>query len=121
MKRMAVHEKELDAQTILDALEEHSEKLYELGARKIGLFGSFVRGEQKPESDIDILVTMASPDYFAFTDVMFYLEDLFGRKVDLVPEKNVREELRPYIMSEVVYAERVQALSERHSRSYREN
>lgn len=74
---MAIYEKELDAQTILDALTEHSEKLYELGVRKIGLFGSFVRGEQKPESDIDILVTMARPSYDDFCNVKFYLEDFF--------------------------------------------
>lgn len=105
---------ELTAETILAALNAHSAKLYELGARKLGLFGSFVRGEQTPDSDIDILVTMATPDYFAFTDVMFYLEDLFERRVDLVAEKQLREELRPYIMSEVIYAEGVQALSEGH-------
>ncbi len=106
---------ELTAETILAALNAHREKLYQLGARKLGLFGSFVRSEQTPDSDIDILVTMATPDYFAFTDVMFYLEDLFGRKVDLVPEKMLREELRPYVMCEVVYAEGIQALPERHT------
>src|SRR4051794_23626240 len=96
---------DLTAETILAALNAHSEELYALGARKLGLFGSFVRGEQTPESDIDILVTMATSDYFALADVLIFLEDLFGRKVDLVPEKNLREELRPYILSEVVNAE----------------
>lgn len=105
---------ELNAQAILDALAEHSEKLYALGARKLGLFGSFVRGEQTADSDIDILVTMARPDYFAFTDVMFYLEDLFGRKVDLVPEKNLRKELRSFILREVIDVEALQAVPERH-------
>ncbi|HVU14657.1 MAG TPA: nucleotidyltransferase family protein [Phototrophicaceae bacterium] len=109
---MAVQKTDLTAETILNALAEHSEQLYALGARKLGLFGSFVRGEQTPESDIDILVTMATPDYFAFTDVLFYLEDLFQRKVDLVPEKRLRDELRPYIMNEVIYVERIQALPE---------
>lgn len=109
---MALDQTVLDAPTILRTIAEHSDKLYELGARKLGLFGSFVRGEQTPDSDIDILVTMATPDYFAFCDVMFYLEDLFARKVDLVPEKNLRPELRPNIMNEVVYAEGIQALPE---------
>ena len=103
---------ELDATTILETLSRHSEKLYELGARKLGLFGSFVRGEQTPDSDIDILVTMATSDYFALADVLFYLEDVFGREIDLVQEKNIRDELRPYIVNEVVYVEGVQALSE---------
>ena len=84
---MAVDQTTLDAQTILQTLAEHGDKLYQLGARQLGLFGSFVRGEQTPDSDIDILVTMATPDYFAFCDVMFFLEDLFGHTVDLVPER----------------------------------
>ncbi len=109
---------ELDAQAILQALAEHSEKLFELGARKLGLFGSFVRGEQTPESDIDVLVTMVRPDYFEFTDVMFYLEDLFGRKVDLVPEKNLRKELRPSILREVINVEALQTVPDRHTHSY---
>lgn len=108
---MAIGEKELNAQIILDALAEHSEKLYELGARKIGLFGSFVRGEQTPESDIDILVTMASPSFDDFCNVRFYLEDFFGREVDLVMESALKPRLRPYIMNEVVNVERLSSLS----------
>ncbi len=115
---MALDRTALDAQTILQTLAEHGDKLYELGARKLGLFGSFVRGDQTPDSDIDLLVTMATPDYFAFCAVMFYLEDLFEHTVDLVPEKNLRPELRPNIMDEVVYAEGIQALPERYSRSH---
>lgn len=104
---MTIGKKELDAQAILDALAEHSEKLYALGARRIGLFGSFVRGEQTPDSDIDILVTMARPSYDDFCNVKFYLEDFFGREVDLVMETALKPRIRPYIMSEVVYAEGV--------------
>lgn len=110
MKPMAIGNKELSAQTILDALEEHSEKLHELGARKIGLFGSFVRGEQKLDSDIDILVTMARPSYDDFCNVKFYLEDFFGREVDLVMEDALKPRIRPYIMDEVVYVERLSSL-----------
>ncbi|MCC6804921.1 MAG: nucleotidyltransferase family protein [Anaerolineae bacterium] len=71
----------------------------------MGLFGSFVRGEQTPDSDIDILVTLARPTYNTYSSIRFYLEDLFGRKVDLVPEGDIKDELRPYIMNEVVYVE----------------
>lgn len=106
---------ELTAETILAALNAHSAKLFELGARRLGLFGSFVRGEQTPDSDIDILVTLARPSYNTYSSIRFYLEDMFERKVDLVPESDIKEELRPYIMNEVVYAEKLYPLSERHS------
>jgi len=96
---------QLDAQIILRTLSEHSEKLYALGARKLGLFGSFVRGEQTPESDIDILVTMARPSYDDYCNVKFYLEDFFGRKVDLGYDELLREEIRPHVMREVRYIE----------------
>lgn len=93
------------ASEILDALREHREKLYELGARKIGLFGSYARGEQTPDSDIDILVTLARPRFYDFMDIKFFLEELFGVEVDLVTEGGLKEEIRSYIINEVVYAE----------------
>lgn len=75
---MALDRTELDAQAILQMIAAHSDKLYELGARKLGLFGSFARGEQAPDSDIDILVTMAIPSYSAFCDVKFSLRICSG-------------------------------------------
>ncbi len=74
-----------------------------MGARKLGLFGSFVRGEQTPDSDIDMLVTMAHPSFTDYTNVKFYLEDLFGRTIHMGEERLLREELRPYVMKEVIY------------------
>lgn len=96
---------DLNAQSILALLAEHREQLYALGARKRGLFGSFARGEQTPTSDIDILVTMARLSYNDYSSIRFYLEDLFGRKVDLVPEKDLRPGIRTNIMQGVIYIE----------------
>lgn len=93
------------ASEILDVLREHREKLYELDARKIGLFGSYARGEQTPDSDIDILVTLARPWCNDYSSIKYYLEDVFGREIDLVMEDGLKERLRPYIMNEVIYAE----------------
>ena len=109
---MAVQKTELNAETILQTLAAHSEKLYQLGARKLGLFGSFVRGEQTPDSDIDILVTMARPSYDDYCNIKFYIEDLFGRAVDMGQEKFLRDELRTCVMGEVVYVENIQSLYE---------
>lgn len=74
--------------------------------RNIGIFGSFIRGEQKEESDIDILVEF-EPGYKTFDNYMelkFYLEDLFGRNVDLVTNEALKPQIKDIILQEVVYA-----------------
>jgi predicted nucleotidyltransferase len=101
---------ELTAKTILAALNAHSEQLYALGARKLGLFGSFARGEQTPDIDIDILVTLSRPSYDDYWDVKVFLEKVFDRKVDLVFEDALKPRIRPYVLGEVIYAEGLQTL-----------
>ncbi|MXZ33966.1 MAG: nucleotidyltransferase family protein [Acidobacteria bacterium] len=68
------------------------------------LFGSVARDQASEDSDIDILVCFAGPttskDYFG---TQFYLEDLLGRSVDLVTQKALRAELRPYVEREAVH------------------
>jgi len=66
------------------------------GVKRIGLFGSFARGEQKESSDIDVLVEFEKPTFRNFMDLSFYLEDLFGRKVDLVTVKGLHPRIRPW-------------------------
>jgi len=74
------------------------------GVTRLALFGSTVRGTARDDSDIDILVAFDGPAtserYFG---VQFYLEDLFGRNVDLVTENALRSELRPFIEKEAVH------------------
>jgi uncharacterized protein len=106
------------AAEILAALGEQSDKLYAMGARKLGLFGSYVRGEQTPDSDIDFVVVLVRQSFSDYMDIKIFLEDFFEREIDLVTEGGIREELRPYIMREVVYVPELQALSERHSERY---
>ncbi|MBC7697709.1 MAG: nucleotidyltransferase family protein [Bacteroidia bacterium] len=73
------------------------------GVTRLALFGSTARDTAMPNSDIDILVDFdgiaTSQRYFG---VQFYLEDLLGCPVDLVTEKALRKELRPYIESEAI-------------------
>lgn len=95
------------AQEILDTLTQHREELRRFGVCKIGLFGSHSRGEAGPESDIDILVTLDPVTFDNYANLINLLEDTFGRKVDLVPEENVRSVLRPYIMGDVVFVQGV--------------
>ncbi len=70
----------------------------------MALFGSIARGEALPDSDVDILVSFGGPRSpgLSFFDLQFYLEDLLGRSVDLVTDKALRAELRPYVEAEAV-------------------
>ncbi len=74
------------------------------GVERLALFGSTVRNSASPNSDIDILVSFDGPAtserYFG---VQFFLEDLLGRPVDLVTDKALRPELRPFIEREAVH------------------
>lgn len=74
------------------------------GVTRLALFGSTARNAARSDSDVDVLVDFEgaanSARYFG---VQFYLEDLLGCPVDLVTEKALRKELRPYIEKEAVY------------------
>ncbi len=90
---------------IREILKDNKDALNEqFGVSQIGLFGSYARGEQNPESDLDILVDFDEPvGLFKFMDLNDQLEKLTGMKVDLV----TRGALKPYIgkriLSEVSY------------------
>jgi predicted nucleotidyltransferase len=71
--------------------------------KEIGVFGSYVRGEEKKTSDVDILVEFEeTPDLFEFIELERYLEGILGTKVDLVRKNALREELKNTILAEVV-------------------
>jgi predicted nucleotidyltransferase len=72
--------------------------------KEIGVFGSFVSGEQKRGSDVDILVDFYEvPDLFEFINLERYLQGILKKKVDLVRKPVVRKELKEKILREVVY------------------
>ena len=91
----------------LALLREHDPEIKKrFGVGKIGIFGSFGRGEVRLDRDVDVLITFRK-DGETFNNYMgckFYLEDLFGRKVDLVMKGAIKKRLKPYILGEVVYA-----------------
>jgi hypothetical protein len=91
---------------IRQTLEKHSEYIKEtFGVKEFGVFGSFVKGEQKQDSDVDILVTFerGHKDFFNYMRLQHYLEELIGNKVDLVIKEAVKARLRDKIFREVVY------------------
>lgn len=89
---------------ILETLRQHRGELAEFGVRRIGLFGSYVRGEATPESDMDILVEMEDRTFRSYTKLWSFLESVFGCEVDLVLSDTLKLRLRPYILGEVQYA-----------------
>jgi|Deesub1362A_J573_1020465.scaffolds.fasta_scaffold02102_7 hypothetical protein len=93
---------------VLSILKKHEKEIKErFGVKRIGVFGSFARGEQKETSDIDIVVEFEKPSFDNFMDLAFYLEGLTGRSVDiLTPEgiKHIRiKEVANEIMRSVIY------------------
>ncbi|MCO6040333.1 nucleotidyltransferase family protein [Thermococcus alcaliphilus] len=86
-------------------LQTHKKELYEkFGVKKIGIFGSYSRGEQKETSDVDILVEFHRPiGFIEFIKLQEYLETLLGVKVDLVTKKALKKRIRKQILQEVKY------------------
>ena len=89
---------------IKEIIEKHKEELKEkYGVKEIGIFGSFVRGEAKEDSDVDILVEFEKPiGFFKFLELEEYLSNLIGKKVDLVSKKALKPHIGKYILEEVV-------------------
>lgn len=76
---------------ILALLEEQSAYLArEFGVRKIGLFGSFAKGQPSEHSDVDLLVEFERPIGLRFIELSEYLEKLFGRQVDILTPAGVQ-------------------------------
>ena len=89
---------------ILKCLAEHREELTSFGVKSLALFGSVVRGEAGPDSDLDFLVEFEGPATFdQYMNLKFFLEELLGRPVDLVTRKALKPRLKPYVEREAVY------------------
>ena len=95
----------MNKQQILSLLEKHKPELVRrFAVRDLALFGSTARDEAGEESDVDILVSFNGPATSArYFGLQFYLEDHLGRPVDLVTDKALRPELRPYVDREAIH------------------
>ncbi len=95
----------LDKAQVISFLASHKPEMQErFGIVKIGLFGSYVRGEQRDNSDVDIAVEITgdriSDKYFG---ALHFLEDNLHRKVDLGLVSSIRPEILPYVLKEIEY------------------
>jgi hypothetical protein len=89
---------------ILEAQREYLATNY--GVTVIGVFGSYVRGEQHFDSDVDILIELERPpriSLIGLVELEHYLSDMLGVKVDLAIKKNLRRRIGERILSEVVH------------------
>lgn len=96
-----------DKNQIIRILKQYREELKDFGVKSLSLFGSVVRGEEMPESDVDILVefdpTFDRIGLFAFIRLRYRLEELLGRKVDLVTPDALKPKMKSRISTEAVY------------------
>ena len=91
---------------ILTTIGNNRNKLACCGIRKVGIFGSYARDEQSPESDIDILIDF-EPDHENYDNYMAVydiLEQLFNtEKVEIVTRNGLSPHIGPKILNEVIY------------------
>lgn len=100
-KEMIVQNKE----QLIQQLAGHRLDLERFGVARLGLFGSFKKGREHAMSDIDLIVEFkrGKKSFDSFMGLAFLLEDIFGRKVELITPESLSPHLGPKIMSEVEY------------------
>lgn len=95
----------LDKQKILELLSEHQDALKQKYPLKgIALFGSYARGEQHIESDIDLLVDFTQPIGIEIVDLAIELEGILGHSVDIITYNAIKNRLFDHIKDELNYA-----------------
>ena len=89
---------------VVGILKKYKKKIKnDYAVEKIGIFGSFAKGNQTESSDIDILVEFKDPTYDNFIDLAFYLEKLYGKKIDLITVKGLSPYILPFVEKEVIW------------------
>jgi uncharacterized protein len=92
---------------LLGLILERREEIKAFGVSKLGIFGSFARGEQGVDSDVDVLVEFqpGRKTFDAFINLALFLEDLFGRPVELVTPESLSPYIGPHILRETEYVD----------------
>jgi predicted nucleotidyltransferase len=89
--------------TILQNQKKYLEERF--GVIEIAIFGSYARNDQREDSDIDIMLDFKEgyKTFDNYMDLKFYLEDLLGKKVDLVIKSAIKSRLKPFIIEEAIF------------------
>ncbi len=90
---------------IFQKISENQDEIKSYGVKKLGIFGSVVRGDATEDSDLDFLVQLENETFDAYMGLIIYFEDLFKRKIDLVIQHTIKERLKDRILQEVIYVE----------------
>ena len=92
-------------QTILSKLRQHKpELLRKYPISRLGVFGSYARGEASNDSDIDIAVEITGPMGLNFVAMADEIENLFGIKTDVVPLRSIKPQYLQFVEKDIVYA-----------------
>ena len=95
--------KKIKPEQIMKILRKHSKDMNKFKVKRIGLFGSFLKGNTNNKSDIDFLVDFNQLTFDNYIELKFFLEKIFHKKIDLVLEKSLKPKLN-YIKKEAIYA-----------------
>jgi predicted nucleotidyltransferase len=97
------NQKILSKEFIKQTLVDNRKTLREYGVKRIGLFGSYVRGTATAVSDIDFLVELERLTFDDYMGLAVFLENLFKKEVDLVTPTSIKPGIKPYIEKEIEY------------------
>ena len=93
----------MNQKQVVTRIQANQARLTELGVASLSLFGSMARGDSTEDSDIDLLVRFDGRASFdRYMDLKLFLEDLLGRRVDLVTEQALREEIRAHVQQDLL-------------------
>jgi len=94
----------MERDEVLQRLQASRGKLTAFNVKTLAVFGSVARGQERPDSDIDLLVEFEGPARFdQYMNLKLFLEELLRRPVDLLTRKGIRPELLPSVQQEAVY------------------
>ncbi|MBI5353181.1 MAG: nucleotidyltransferase family protein [Chloroflexi bacterium] len=90
--------------TVISRIRKHRDQLTKLGVKSLSIFGSVARGEERPDSDVDILVEFKGRATFnRFMDTKFYLEEVLGCKVDLVTPQAIKPRIKENVTRDLIH------------------
>ncbi len=97
------------SQEIMKKLMENKSTIKKFGVKRLGLFGSYMRNEQKETSDIDFLVEFkeGKKTFDNYMGLKIFLEELFNCKADLVIKESIKKDIKFHILKSVKYAKAI--------------